>query len=83
MPATRDPSMLPVKRLEESHQQFMDRCMTDANMLATYPEPSQRAALCLHQAGMKPKVGGDADLDIGPENPHQIRLSGSITICQD
>ncbi len=60
MPASRDPTMLPVKRLEETHQAFMDRCMSDPNMQTAYPEPAQRAALCLNQAGMRPKVGGEA-----------------------
>lgn len=80
MPASRDPSMLPVKKLTESHQEFMDRCIADPNMQLTYPEPAQRAALCMNQAGMRPKVGGDADHGVAEEAAPEIRLSATVNI---
>jgi hypothetical protein len=70
----------PKKRPNELQQDFMDRCMSDPVMMTTFFEPSQRAAVCMEQSGMKPKVGGEGEQDVGERENPPIRLSGRVNI---
>jgi hypothetical protein len=79
MPASRDPSRLPVPRSDETHQSFLDLCMSSPEMLVDYPEPAQRASLCFNQMGVKPKVGGSATgQEVGKKLPCEIQLAGKV-----
>jgi len=44
---------LPKRRSDESHQQFIDRCMKDPVMVREYPDAEQRRAICEKQAQAK------------------------------
>ena len=40
---------LPKPNNTESHEEFMDRCMSDSKMVDEFGNPSQRAAVCMRQ----------------------------------
>ena len=44
---------LPKRRTDESHQQFIDRCMKDPVMVQEFPDVNQRRAICEKQARVK------------------------------
>lgn len=41
---------LPNKRDNESHEDFMSRCMSNKNMRKEYPDQQQRAAVCMNKS---------------------------------
>lgn len=44
---------IPQPRPNESHDQFINRCMSDPLMVSEYPDNQQRAAICHSQANNK------------------------------
>lgn len=44
---------LPTPSKDESHAEFMDRCMSHEMMMKEYPDQKQRAAICQKQSKMK------------------------------
>ena len=40
---------IPTKNNEETNEQFMDRCMNDATMIAEFEDNDQRLAVCINQ----------------------------------
>ncbi len=62
---------LPTRNVDETHDQFIERCMADPVMVREFPDAAQRRAICQRQA--KVKVHADGMLNL-------ISEPGSITI---
>ena len=62
---------LPTRNVDETHDQFIERCMADPVMVREFPDAAQRPAICQRQA--KVKVHADGTLNL-------ISEPGSITI---
>ncbi len=62
---------LPTRNVDETHDQFIERCMADPVMVREFPDAAQRRAVCQRQA--KVKVHADGVLNL-------ISEPGSITI---
>jgi len=44
---------LPQRKPKESHDEFIERCMSDATMVEEFPDAAQRRAVCERQARMR------------------------------
>ncbi len=44
---------LPTRNVDESHDQFIERCMADPVMVREFPDAAQRRAICQRQANVQ------------------------------
>ena len=54
---------IPTKKIDESSEQFMSRCMSDEIMNSEFSDPKQRAAICNNQFKERKKQKGTASWD--------------------
>ena len=73
---------LPERSSDETHEQFIDRCMANPTMIEEFPDAAQRRAVCEGQA--KPAKGEASDSAVGQDGgqirPGEITMTATMQI---
>jgi hypothetical protein len=73
--------MLPLPQTDETQDRFLARCLGDPALLAEFPDPAQRAAVCYRQwtaaAGRAPAAGGAPPEPVLARVPFSLAADGT------